>query len=373
MSGNSKSFYAPEKKDVLEAAEGSWLFIFDNLAPSLSPFQAKPGHPGPCPKHGGKDGFRVLKKTACKSSGGFCQTCGPTADGLALLMWVNDWSFSVALTEVGALLGITDPNGRRGDTHQPLKPMPAKQQLQKKGPSDAWIRETLRKIWKGSIPLTDQAAEPARLYLRSRGILVWDRPGIERSVRFHPRLQYPGQKSASSYYPAIVTCLFAPSGEAITINRLFLTDKGVKADVPECKLMLPIPSDRAELLAGSAVITSKAEEVVDVAEGLETAMSVETAVGVHCWPMVNSYLLETFIPPVGTKAVRIWADKDRSGGGLKAAQALKARLWEMGIRAQIKLPQMDIPEGKKSVDWNDVLMAHGAIGFTAQEANRAMR
>lgn len=373
MSDNSKSLYAPEKKDVLAAAAGRWLFIFDNLAPSLSPFQAKPGRSGPCPRHGGKDGFRVLKKTAGSKSGGFCQTCGVKADGIALLMWVNEWSFNETLAEIGSLLGVTDPNGRRGSELAPLKPLPPKQVIENKGPSDAWIRETLRKIWKGSIPLTDQAAEPGRLYLRSRGILVWDRPGIERSVRFHPRLQYPGQKGVSSYYPAIVTCLFAPGGEAITINRLYLTDKGEKANVPECKLMLPIPSDRSALLAGSAVITSKPGEVVDVAEGLETALSVETAVGVSCWPMVNSYLLETFIPPVGTKAVRIWADKDRSGGGLKAAQALKARLWEMGIRAQIRLPLMDIPEGKKSVDWNDVLVAQGPFGFTAQEVDRAMR
>lgn len=373
MSDSSKSLYAPEKKDVLEAAKGRWQDIFDHLAPSLSPFQAKPGRSGTCPKHGGKDGFRIFKKTAGTSSGGCCQTCGFRADGMALLMWVNDWSFSQALAEVGARLGVVDPNGRQANAVKPIPKRAVQKPDQATGPSDAWIRESLRKIWKGTIPLTDQAAEPARLYLRSRGILAWDRPGIERTVRFHPELPYPGKKGKPTYHPAIVTCLIASSGEAVTINRLYLTAKGEKAPLPECKLMFPIPSDRLRIFPGSAVITSKPAEVIDVAEGLETALSVETAMGIPVWPMVNSYLLQTFIPPVGTTAVRIWADKDRSGGGLKAAQALKVRLWDMGIRAQIKLPGMEIPEGKKSVDWNDVLIAHGPIGFLAHEANRATR
>jgi len=45
----------------------------------------------------------------------------------------------------------------------------------------------------------------------------------------------------------------------------------------------------------------------------------------------------------------------------------------MGIRAQIKMPPMEIPDGKKSVDWNDVLIALGPLGFMTHEAHRATR
>lgn len=369
---DSKSFYAPEKRDVLKAAEGRWQDIFDTLAPSLSPFQTKPGRSGPCPVHGGRDGFRVFKKTASSSSGGFCQTCGSKADGIALLMWVNDWSFNEALAEVGSRLGVIDPNGRRaGD--MPTIPPRKKQVASPSGPSDAWIRDALRKMWSGCVPLTDSIAEPARLYLRSRGILVWDRPGLDRTVRFHPALSYRDEEGKVTMHPAIVTLLICPNGQAVTVNRLYLTAKGEKANVVECKRMFPIPSDRLSAFTGSAVITSKPTEVIDIAEGLETALSVETAIGKPVWPMVNSFLMQHFVPPVGTKAVRIWADKDRSGGGQEAARVLKQRLWEMGIRAQIKIPSLEIPAGKKSVDWNDVLLALGPIGFTNQEAHRAAR
>jgi putative DNA primase/helicase len=372
MSNVSSGNYAPEKQDVLDAAEGRWDDIFQSLAAELLPFQKRPGWHGPCPVHGGEDGFRVFKKTADTHSGGMCQTCGVKADGIALLMWVNKWTFSEALAEVGARLRIKDPYGRYADgDREPLPPKPAVQAKVHKGPSDAWIRESLRKIWKGTVPLTDPAAEPARLYLRSRAILCWDRAGMERSVRFHPALTYKDEKGKLQQHPAIVTLVISPAGDGITVNRLYLTPKGEKAPLRDCKMMFPIPSDRT--LPGAAVITSRASEVIDVAEGLETSLAIETALGLPVWPMVNTYLMEQFVPPAGTTAVRIWADKDRSGGGRKAAEALKVRLWEMGIRAQIKMPPMEIPDGKKSVDWNDVLIALGPLGFMTPEAHRATR
>lgn len=368
-----KSLYAPAKDKVLEAAEGCWKDIFNALAPDLEPFQARPGKHGPCPVHGGEDGFRIFKKTADKNSGGMCQTCGVKADGIALLMWVNRWTFNEALAAVGEKLGVVDPNGRRPNDIDRIEVKRIAPNPQNKGPSDAWIRDSLRNIWKGTVPLTDPAAEPARLYLRSRSIMAWDRPGLERYVRFHPALTYQGKDGKRTKHPGIVTCLVTSNDEAVTVNRLYLTPKGEKAPFESCKMMFPIPSNMLDRFPGSAVKTSRPADVIDVAEGLETALSVETAMGIPVWVMVNTYLLETFIPPAGTKAVRIWADKDRKGGGQAAAQKLKQRLWEMGIRCQVRLPDMDIPAGRKSVDWNDVLVALGPIGFANAELNRAQR
>lgn len=371
MSYSKGDLYAPEKKDVLQAADGCWQFVFQQLAPALAPFQSKPGSAGPCPIHGGTDGFHIFKKTAHSTSGGVCQTCGFRADGLALLMWMNNWSFHQTLQEVGGLLGVEDPKGRKKCGMSAPVVIPKAQPVATKGPSDAWIRESLRKIWLKTVPLTDPTAEPARLYLRSRGILAWDRPGLERAVRFHPSLDFRGKDGKRSQHPGIVCCLFDGDQRAVTVNRLYLTAKGEKAPVDDVKRMFPIPSDRS--LPGSAVITSRPTDVLDVAEGLETALSIETAMSIPVWPMVNSYLMEVFVPPAGTKAVRIWADKDRKEGGQKAAQVLKKRLWEMGIKAQIMLPDLAIPDGEKGVDWNDVLRARGSIGFLGNQAHRAQR
>lgn len=371
MSQNSEGNYAPEKKDVLVAADGRWHDIYTSLAPSLVPAHKKAGRGVSCPVHGGEDGFKIFRKTAVSSSGGICRTCGVKADGIALLMWVNHWSFHHALQEIGALLRVKDPYGRSADGFSPsvvIRKDPAPAKLE---PSDDWLREAMRKLWMGTVPLTHPSAEPARLYLRSRGILAWDRTELSRYVRFHPALTYLDKAGKRSKHPGIVCSLIDPEGQAVTINRHYLTVKGEKADIAEPKKMFPIPSNRK--LPGCAVPTSQTSEVLNVCEGLETALSVETAMGIAVWPLVNTFLMETFVPPACTKAVRIWADKDRKEGGQKAASVLKKRLWEMGIKAQIMLPDMPITDGSHSVDWNDVLRERGSIGFIGHEVYRVQR
>ncbi|MFB8831984.1 hypothetical protein ACE0DR_27970 [Azotobacter sp. CWF10] len=47
----------------------------------------------------------------------------------------------------------------------------------------------------------------------------------------------------------------------------------------------------------------------------------------------------------------------------------------MGIKAQILLPWLPIPDGAKGVDWNDVLLKRGPFGFSKHQAEvyRAVR
>lgn len=355
----SNDLYAPDKGAVLEAADGRWKGIFDSLAPGLAVAQEKPGRSVACPVHGGKDGFRIFRKTAGSSSGGVCQTCGFKADGIALIQWVNGWSFHQTLQQIGSLMGVEDPNGRRGINAIAPRRI-AKTQRDHKGPSDTWIVEWLQATWKQSVPLTDISAEPARLYLRSRGILAWDRPGLDRAVRFHASLVYQHDDGRKENLPAIVALIKGPEGKGITLHRIYLSGKGEKA-CAESKKMFAIPSDRT--LVGGCVETSPAGEEVDICEGLETALAIETALGIPVWPMVNAYLLENFVPRPGTKRVFVWADKDRSLAGQKAAIALRERLREKGIVVHILLPGTKIPQNSKSVDWNDMLLFYGAEPF----------
>jgi hypothetical protein len=97
-----------------------------------------------------------------------------------------------------------------------------------------------------------------------------------------------------------------------------------------------------------------------VTEGIETALAVMGAFNVPVWAAGNAYLLENFVPPKGVDVV-IYADKDRpsrfypEGHGLSSARSLVKRLWKEGIKASIRLPDADIPQGMKSVDWLDVV------------------
>lgn len=357
----SNDLYAPKKDDVMKAAERAWLGVYQSLAPELVAAQAKPGKSFPCPVHGGKDGFRIFKKTAGSRSGGVCQQCGIKADGFALIQWVNRWGFHQTLQQVGGLLGVKDPNGRySNDVQQPAKPV-RRTQKDDKGPTNAWIINWLQTTWKETIPLTDQAAEPARLYLRSRGILCWDRTGLDRSIRFHPELVFSHEDGRKEALPAIVALIKNESGKGITIHRIYLTPKGEKASSEDCKKMFAIPSDRT--LVGGCIETSPHGEEVDICEGVETGLAIETATGKPVWPMVNAYLLANFVPREGTKRVNVWADKDKSKAGEEAARLLRANLASKGIEVTILVPRAAIPEGQKGIDWNDILLMEGKSAF----------
>lgn len=355
---------------VKQAAFGQWDRILQSLATEIPDAAfTRLGRHVACPVHAGGtkgDGFKLFKKDFLETGGGMCNTCGKFHDGFKLLMWLKGWDFPTTVEEVGSVLGISSPEAQKEqrstnkDREEEIQQIRAKR-LAKETEDNARIRLGLRKIWTESIPLTDPAAEPARLYFASRKILVWDRPGLERSVRFHPSLRcYNEDLKLEGSFPAIVS-MVSNEGKGVTIHRIFITEKGLKAPVQSPKKMCEVPSDA--LVTGGGIITSQVSEVVDVTEGLETALAVETAMGMPVWPLVNATLMELFNPPAGVKVVRIWVDKDVSNRGVEAGKILQMRLWEQGIQAHLVVPTAEIPEGHKGVDWNDVLIVHGRFGF----------
>ena len=86
-----------------------------------------------------------------------------------------------------------------------------------------------------------------------------------------------------------------------------------------------------------------------------------------------------FMPPSDCEFIEltIWADKDRvnpktgNAAGETAAQVLKTRMEPLfaaryphaNVHVHIFLPEIDIPDGKKGVDWNDVLILNGTETF----------
>lgn len=103
------------------------------------------------------------------------------------------------------------------------------------------------------------------------------------------------------------------------------------------------------------------EGLLGIAEGLETAMSINRVYQLPTWSVVNTTLLERFIPPEGLRTLLIWADKDKTQGGQSAANALKENLQSTGLNVQILIRQR--PLIGKSVDWNDILVKEGVFRF----------
>ena len=126
--------------------------------------------------------------------------------------------------------------------------------------------------------------------------------------------------------------------------------------------MMPIP-DGLDVNGAAIRLGEPTEGIPGVAEGLETALSAYRVTQIPVWSTVNATLMESFEVPEGVHTVLIWADKDKSVTGEKSANVLKAKLEKRGIRVYVLLPKLPIPPRAKGIDWNDVLMSQGSLGF----------
>lgn len=339
-----------EAKELKQMASGRWESIVSSLAPQLGRAIERLPHHVPCPVHGGVDGFRLFKDFDV-TGGGVCNTCGIVHDGYALLMWANGWDFMTTHRAIHDLL--------LGESRNHCRPPAAPARIVRKEVDVEAIRDSLNHVWSHSIPLTSPEARSARLYFANRGIGQIDYRNIDDNmIRFAPTLEYYEEGKLLSKHPAIVTMVCDSTGRASTIHRTYLTDDGKKAAVQSPKKMMRHCAD--DLFGGMRIAVQGRSKVLAVTEGIETALAVMGAFRMPAWPAGNAYLLEHFVPPRGVDVV-IYADKDRpsmqhpDGHGLSAAKSLLKRLWQEGIKASIKLPDGDIPQGMKSVDWLDAI------------------
>lgn len=361
---------------VKQEARGSWLSILDSLAPGLRPAIAKPGRHVACPVHGGKDGFRLFKNVD-ETGGAICNTCGSFDDGMAVLMWYNDWNFPQTVEAVGEHLRLTpEDQDRRDPQRKPpaLRPVvESEEDRRKREHKDKKLREELKRVWIEAVHLTAPEAEPVRLYLARRGLRL--KYALSSSVlKFHPRMGYFHEGQILGEFPCMLALAFDAEGVPVTIHRTFLTEEGFKAEVPKAKKLMPYPSDRK--LSGGYIplvdlrgfnrnaCTSAGEAItaLGVTEGIETALAViEASEGkLPVWPLISDRLLEGFKAPDAVDLLCIYGDQDLNGAGKEAAAKLKARMVEEGKTARGWLPPEDlIPEGAKGIDWLDVLITEG--------------
>ena len=338
--------------ELKRLASGQWAGIVMALAPQLGQAIDRLPHHVPCPVHGGLDGFRLFKDFD-ETGGGVCNTCGIMHDGYALLMWANGWDFKITHQAIHALL---QGNSKRQycPPVAPAKPI----RTEKTVDADA-IRDALNHVWSNSIPLSAPDARYARLYFANRGIGQLDYRKIDdNKIRFAPILEYYQEGKLVSKHPAIVAMVCDSTGHPSSIHRTYINYDGTKAAVPTPKKIMRHCA--GDLFGGMRIAVQGDSKVLAVAEGIETALAVMSAYKIPVCAAGNAYLLEHFVPPQGVDVV-IYADKDRpsmqhpDGHGLSAAKSLLIRLWGEGIKASIKLPDGDIPQAMKSIDWLDVI------------------
>jgi putative DNA primase/helicase len=197
-----------------------------------------------------------------------------------------------------------------------------------------------------AMPIAGTVAEQ---YLRSRGLSDL----AVSDLLFHADLAH---RESRTSHPAMVATVRNQTGERIAIHRTWLGAGGNgKANIEKPRMMLgPV--------AGGAVRLAEvgSDNVLGVAEGIETALSVMAACPhLPVWATLSAVGLERVVLPPEVQSVVILADHDASGVGLRAAEALAARLVAEERGVHIAMPS------NEGDDFNDLLQREGQAAVKA--------
>ena len=358
----------PDLTEIKNTAYGRWPEIHAALGIPAKLLNTRKHQP--CPHCGGKDRYRY---TDHKHGGGYiCNQCTPEGgSGFDLLMLVFGYSFTEAVNQVSALLGLSD------GLHGQYAPMPEQPE---QPPADR--QAALLAAWGEALPLDGQ--DPAGLYLQGRG-LDWAQGAKLRfavesircqnaALRFAPAMPYwlsDGHSPALlGRYPAMLAAI-EREGELQGLHITYLQvdypkpcgEDGLHA--PEWRKLAASHPDTGEALPakkmkaryasalnGAAVHlgTPDGQGRLLAAEGIETALAASAMFGLPAAACLSAHGLSAFDWPTETRELYIAADNDLSRTGIKAAEALARRAHAAGITVKIWQPDK---AGTDALDeWN---------------------
>ena len=342
--------------DIKSQLRGRWLNVYLSLAPTLSDAVQNIGKHVSCPMHGGAhgDAFRLDNKNS--DGGGFCNTCGAFTDGIAILQWVNNWSFIETIKALDKYL-----NGYRDDCYINKPKEAINNQPLINGGDIEKRRKSVERIIKtaSKIPL-----EPHLLYLKSRGLKPIEAP----SIRYHAGLPYyyEGKPLVDDngqwrYYPCIVG-IFKNAGGVSGITKIYLTKDGEKAESHIAdhiyrqfgKKLENVPiklSYKIESLSGSAIRVGAIGEHANICEGLETGIALINSGLDSILIATTATLLGAIDLPKHVRSFDIYGDNDEAGRRASLS-AVNKFVDKLGIT---RYPPDGInPINNKPLDWLDV-------------------
>lgn len=346
------------KVHTLVQSRGGWGAVYSAF-PALNEAFNKNGRQVPCPKTGeGKTKFRFFKD-AESTGGAYHNDFRSMPDGIDVLAWYLNTDKRTAMDEIIRICGgdlselSNSAINRVAKERQAVAAQPISE-----GESQR-RKAVIQKIWENR---QDIVGSPAEYYLRTRGIRG-DLSSVSHNLFFHPSLGYKeNDETPWSKHPGMLAVVRDAQGKSLTLHRTFLAEGGEgKAAVNRQKMLVQQPAP----LAGGCIRLDKPVSIpggklIGVCEGIETALSVREATGCPMWVGISDYIMADIAFPEDIKYVIIWADLELSGAGMRAANALKARLEPKGIHVTIEAPTRF---QQQEMDWNDVYVQYGSQGF----------
>lgn len=217
------------------------------------------------------------------------------------------------------------------------------------------LAEAITDCWQRARRLDprDFRQKPLLAYLESRRIADSDLRFFE-DIRFENGVLDPETKR---WFPAMTAAVRDANGRLVTLHRTLLSSFGTKADVAAPKRLMKLPQGRT--ISGCAIHIGETGEVLALAEGIETALSVAISTNIPCWACICAHGLEVVEIPQTVREVLIFADKDRSNTGQCSAQKLAQRLQADGLTVRVMSIREEIPDAAKGIDCNDLLCRFG--------------
>jgi hypothetical protein len=211
------------------------------------------------------------------------------------------------------------------------------------------LPESARRLLLTSRPLVGSLAET---YLRARGIAVT----LDlRALRFHPRSFYRTTDPATGTdcyeaWPALLAKVTDMAGKVTGLHRTWIDPSGCG------KAAVPSPRRSLGEIVGHGVWFGAVDDVMAVGEGLETVLSVRTAVpALPIAAATSSSHLAVFRPPYTLRRLYVVQDNDQAGQ--LAVQKLSRSALCVGIEPVVLTPTLG--------DFNDDLRQLGVDALRA--------
>jgi putative DNA primase/helicase len=279
----------------------------------------KPHRNGPCPVCAGVDRFQFTDKDG--SGRWYCRGCGEGGDGIRLVERVLGLGFHEAACRIEEVLGI-----RPRETGAPIiiAPLPEKI-VDINIDTDAPLQP-----WRKAGPLTRSTAGSG--YFESRGLALTD--AEMAALRFRERAwHWPSQ----SWLPCVVALVAMHDGTGLCGHQTFVRPNGTgKAEVERPRLF---PKGARPIHGGVWFGRANPKLEFLIAEGIETVLSALRlcAASSGC-AAVSALGLSKLILPPEARRVRIFADRDADGKGLRAAREAQQRWQGEGRQVRVSQP-----------------------------------
>lgn len=230
------------------------------------------------------------------------------------------------------------------------------------GPNPDAVRARLRSAWESAVPLDAPAAEPARAYLRHRGLgSILDDPPADIRLEveapyFLPPPDDHGRPILLGRWPALIAVVRDLAGRGVAVHKTYLDPAGAgKAAITNPDTGRTMAVRKLRTLApgasrGAAIRLYPCAATLVVAEGIETALAARLAVPEFpVWAAVSAGGIARLRVPEEVREVIVAADHDPHGAGERAVYQLARRLSRSGVVVRLAMPPV------AGMDWLDVL------------------